>query len=188
LEVVMRGKLKFVDGKTGTWGFIVPDDGSPDLHFYQRDVVGKTLLRTQAGVELDFDIDEGPSGRDARRVRLVEIDQQGETDQAAISPTPAPIPEPRTFVPASTPGDELSQWAYMVFVQFVSKAGRTVPSDLIALANMALEERWYFGATPDPRHPYPILENYLKFTFFRLRREGKVSEATGPAGKWAAFV
>lgn len=85
----MRGKLKFVDGKTGTWGFIVPDDGSPDLHFIQRDVVGKTLVRTQAGVELEFDIDEEASGRKARRVRVLEVEQQPETDQAT-SPTPAP--------------------------------------------------------------------------------------------------
>jgi len=180
----MKGKLKFVDGKTGTWGFIIPDDGSPDLHFVQRDVDGSPLSRSQAGVELEFDIDEEPTGRHARRVRVSGAGQLASTNQDA---SPAPIPEPRPFVPRLSPGDELSQWAYMVFHEFVAKDGRTVPSDLPSLANMALEENWYFGPTPDPNNPYPILENYLKFTFFRLRREGKVGEATGPNGKWAAF-
>ena len=72
----MRGKLKFVDGKTGNWGFIIPDDGSPDLHFVQRDVVGRLLAREQAGVELEFDIDDSSSGRSAKRVRLVETGGQ----------------------------------------------------------------------------------------------------------------
>lgn len=184
----MRGKLKFVDGKTGNWGFIIPDDGSPDLHFVQREVAGRPLVRDQAGVELEFDVDEGVSGRCAKRVRLVSSETAApEKADQSTSPTPAPIPEPRTFVPASAPGDELSQWTYLVFVQFTAKSGKVIPSDLAALANMALEERWFFGTTSDPRHPFPILENYLKFTFFRLRREGKVAEATSPSGKWAAF-
>ena len=184
----MRGKLKFVDGKTGTWGFIVPDDGGLDVHFVQRDVSGQALAREQAGVELEFDLDEGSSGRHVRKVKMVGADggQPSEAD-TSTSPAPAPIPEPRVYVPASTPGDELSQWTYLVFVKFTSKSGKPIPSDLATLANMALEERWFFGATPDERHPFPILENYLKFTFFRLRREGEVVEATSPAGKWAAF-
>lgn len=180
----MKGKLKFVDGKTGSWGFIIPADGSPDLHFVQRDVGGGPLVRSQAGVDLEFDIDEDASGRHARRVRLVDTLQP---EAAQSDASPAPIPEPRPFVPRSSPGDELSQWAYMVFHDFVSGSGRTVLSDLPQLAKMALDERWYFGAAADPRNPYPILENYLKFTFFRLRREGKVAEVVSSGGKWAVF-
>lgn len=180
----MKGKLKFVDGKTGNWGFIIPDDGSPDLHFVQRDVGGGPLVRSQAGVDLEFDLDEDASGRHARRVRLVGAVQP---ESAPPDASPAPIPEPRPFVPRSSPGDELSQWAYMVFHDFVSRDGRTVPSDLPELATMALEERWYFGAAPDPGNPYPILENYVKFTFFRLRREGKVAEVVSSGVKWAVF-
>lgn len=180
----MKGKLKFVDGKTGNWGFIIPDDGSPDLHFVQRDVGGGPLVRSQAGVDLEFDIDEDASGRQARRVRLVDTVQP---EPAHPDESPAPIPEPRAFAPRSSPGDELSQWAYMVFHDFVSRDGRTVPSDLPQLAKMALEERWYFGAAPDPDNPHPILENYLKFTFFRLRRDGKVAEVVSSGVKWAVF-
>lgn len=180
----MKGSLKFVDGKTGNWGFIIPEDGSPDLHFNQRDVLNGPLLRSQAGVELEFDVDEEPSGRHARRVRLVNAPP---AEGPVADETPAPIPEPRAFVPRATPGDELSQWAYMVFHDFVAKSGKRICSDLPSLAEMALEERWYFGSAPDPDNPLPILENYIKFTFFRLRRENKVTEASGSRGKWAAF-
>lgn len=181
----MRGKLKFVDGKTSAWGILIPDDGSPDVHFAQRDVIGAALVRTQAGVELDFDIDEETSGRHARRIRLITASSSDTS--VAEDASPAPIPEPRPYVPRASPGDELSQWAYMVFADYVAKDGRRIPSDLPLLANMALEERWFFGAAPDTRNPYPILENYLKFTFFRLRRENKVAESSAAAGKWSAF-
>lgn len=38
------------------------------------------------------------------------------------------------------------------------------------LKNMALKERWYYK-TQNPSNPYPILSNYLIYTFYRLSRE-----------------
>lgn len=182
----MRGKLKFVDAKSGKWGFIVPDDGGPDVHFVQRDVVDGPLEALQAGADLEFDLEDGTPRRSARKVRLVSA-KDADTAEGVVSPAPAPIPAPRPRPTSATPGDELSQWTYLVFVSYVAGNGTRVPSALAALAEMALEEHWYFGASPDPRNPYPILENYLKYTFFRLRREGKVVERTLAAEKWAAF-
>jgi cold shock CspA family protein len=179
----MKGKLKFVDAKSGNWGFIMPDDGSPDVHFAQRDVINGPLHRSQAGIELEFEIREDAGKRQACRIRLIET----APPSAEEIESPAPIPEQRSFMPRISPGDELSQWTYMVFREYVSRDGRTVPSDLPQLASMALEERWFFGPTPDPRNPYPILENYLKFTFFRLLREGKVAETTSSGRKWAVI-
>lgn len=183
---IMRGKLKFVDAKTGTWGFVIPDDGTPDAHFSQRDVLNGPLKGSQAGCDLEFDIEDGQPHRHARRLRVVSA-EDADTAEGVVSPAPAPIPAPRTQATPGAPGDELSQWAFMVFVSFVAQSGREIPSALVELADMALEERWYFGIAPDPRNPYPILENYIKYTFFRLRREGKISEATLRAERWAAF-
>ncbi len=181
----MRGQLKFVDGKTGQWGFIVPEDGTTDVHFTQKDVLSGPLLRTHAGQELDFDIEEDGAKRHARNVRLVSATQ---SESAPPAPSePAPIPAPRPRPPATTPGDELSQWAFMVFSEFATRDGRTVQSVLPGLSRMALEERWYFGEEPDPANPFPILENYLRFTFFRVKREGKVAEVDGASGRWATF-
>ena len=53
----MRGQLKFVDGKTGDWGFIVPEDGTADLHFVQKDVVCAALTRADAGADGEFELE-----------------------------------------------------------------------------------------------------------------------------------
>jgi cold shock CspA family protein len=153
----MRGQMKFVDGKTGSWGFIIPEDGGADVHFANKDVVGASLTRSDAGSELEFDVEEDASGRrHARNVRLVAV-ETGVTAPGGPSPTPAPIPTPRSAVSGAIPGDELSQWAFMVFADFTARDGRTVKSVLPGLAKMALEERWYFGKEQDPHNPFPIL-------------------------------
>lgn len=46
------------------------------------------------------------------------------------------------------------------------------------LAELALPEQWYFGGSPPPSFRYPILKNYLEYTFIRLQREGKVFVST----------
>lgn len=39
------------------------------------------------------------------------------------------------------------------------------------LKNLGLNERWFYNQQ-NPRQPYPILVNYLKYTFYRLKQEG----------------
>lgn len=39
------------------------------------------------------------------------------------------------------------------------------------LEKLCLKERWYYNQQ-NPKQPYPILVNYLKYTFYRLRQEG----------------
>jgi cold shock CspA family protein len=187
----MRGELKFVDGKTELWGFIVPEDGGTDIHFEQKNVVGGKLTRSHAGHELEFDVVEDRSGRHAKNIRLIAVESDM-TDHEAVTPIPAPIPMPRSAPSGAFFSDELTQWAFIIFRDTTSRDGKTFRSVLPNLVEKALDEHWYFGKKPDPRHPYPILENYLKFTFFRLRRENKIVESTvlipsGQTRKWAAF-
>ena len=54
----------------------------------------------------------------------------------------------------------LMEWAYMGDFKKV----------IIDLKNMALKERWYYKKQ-DLANPYPILTNYLKYTFIRLLKE-----------------
>lgn len=60
----------------------------------------------------------------------------------------------------STPTN-LMEWAYMGDFKKV----------ILDLKKMALKERWYYK-NQDPANPYPILTNYLKYTFIRLLKEG----------------
>ncbi len=60
------------------------------------------------------------------------------------------------------------------------------------LAELALPERWYYGDSEelvDAKNKYPILKNYLIYTFMRLCHEGKVMLATDPqtGEEYAAF-
>ena len=60
------------------------------------------------------------------------------------------------------------------------------------LADLALSERWYYGDSEDladAKNKYPILKNYLIYTFMRLCHEGKVMLATDPqtGEEYAAF-
>ena len=72
----------------------------------------------------------------------------------------------RKYVPRTVghPGNELTRWAYLVHI----------PTMLEQLAGMAQSEEWTLPGSNDD--DYGILMNYLKYTFVRLRREGKVLE------------
>ena len=72
----------------------------------------------------------------------------------------------------NTASNSLMQWAWM-------RDFRQVVSDLNKLT---LKERWYYKKQ-NPSYPYPILSQYLKYTFFRLSKESKVKIE----GSYAAF-
>lgn len=57
----------------------------------------------------------------------------------------------------------LMEWAYMGDFQVA----------ITKLKNLALEERWYYERQ-NPSYPYPILSNYLKYTFVRLIKQNRV--------------
>lgn len=58
-----------------------------------------------------------------------------------------------------------------------------------SLAELALTEQWYYGATPPDGDEYPILKNYLLYTFKRLCYENKVLIRVDPDRneEYAAF-
>jgi hypothetical protein len=77
-----------------------------------------------------------------------------------------------------TQTDDLFEYAYL----------GDVAANIDWLANLAASEDWeYHHVTPDPSRPprisHPALVNYLRYTFKRLREEGKVVEQ----GDSAAF-
>jgi hypothetical protein len=73
------------------------------------------------------------------------------------------------------------------YVEFRSRSGKQYTSALELLAEMAIEERWFFGTDPNPRNEYPILDNYLTYTFFKLKQEKRVLEFKDGNVGWATF-
>jgi hypothetical protein len=84
--------------------------------------------------------------------------------------TPTPVIEsPKTKTPkvenAAKSRPSLLQWAWMGDFKYT----------LRVLSEFALPEQWYYGHTRRTDY-YPILGNYLIYTFFRLQKENKVRE------------
>ena len=178
----MLGQIKFVDVKSSKWGYIIPDDGSADVRFQQHDAVGRELTPADAGADVEFDLHEDGEKRNANRIRVLGQDFS-QKKSVVPSPEPAAIPAPRVTGRATAQSHELSKWAFIVFSEFKNRDGITFYSVLPDLATMALKEQWFFGEKPQPGNEFPILENYLKYTYLRLRKEGKVLEEK----IWASF-
>lgn len=162
----MRGNIKFVDAKTGKWGFIVPEDGGEDIHFTLTDCIGQRPSVRDGGLEVEFELDLDNGERHARSVKLVN--PPSIVDQGDI---------------LEKPGEALLRWAFVPFVRFTDRRGHEYSSALEYLAEIVLEEKWFFGQSPKRGNPHVILKNYLTYTFYKLQKEEKITESR----KWAAF-
>jgi hypothetical protein len=195
-----RGNIKFVDRRTGTWGYIIPEDGSRDIRFEIENCEGLRPSARDAQREVEFILDAGPPPV-ARRIRLIGDPtpqpvvnfQRPTTDRPAAAHRNASFRRPSG--PGKVLGEALTQWAFVPFVPFEHIDRHRYSSVLELLAGRALHERWHTGAgEPDPTQPFPILESYLRYTFYRLQREdnfygpgSKIFENTVGRDAWAVF-
>src|SRR5207244_426265 len=127
----MKGKIKFLDAKTGRWGFIVPDEpGETDVHFQVEDFVGEQPTRDDPGRVVEFELEVIGQSRKAKRVHL-------RTPVASATPTASRAPRP-------SPGEALKRWAYVPFVPFTHRDRTEYSSVLEYLSQIALPEKWHF--------------------------------------------
>jgi len=167
----VRGEIKFVDARTGQWGYLIPDDETDEVRFQLVDFSEPKPSREDAGKSVEFSLYVDPQGRrHARHARILEPSAGGSS-----------------FSPMQVPGKELLNWAYVPYTPFRAPNGADHDSALALLAGLALPEVWHFGESQDASNPYPILDNYLRYTFCRLRREGKVAESRDKGKALAAF-
>jgi hypothetical protein len=159
----VRGTIKFVDGKTGQWGFIVREDGGPDVHFSVGDFLVDPPWTDDRGAQVSFEI-EGQERQ--RAVRIVS------------NLSPGPIQPSKVL---GNPGRAFPAWACVPQTPFVHRDGRRYSSVYELLALSALQERWQFGDDGDgSAQAYPILRNYITYTFYRLQStEGIVTSPQG---------
>ncbi len=101
----------------------------------------------------------------------------GKTDPTAAKKRPAMV----------RPGEALKHWSFVPFVEFRARNGKQYSSALELLAELAIDERWFFGAHPNRRNAYPILDSHLTYTFFRLKQEKRVLEFKAGSVGWATF-
>jgi hypothetical protein len=88
----------------------------------------------------------------------------------AVPSTSPPRPIQRPQVRVSLKPNDLPFWKYAYIP--------TRNDTLEELATLALKENWYFGSHRPAGFQYPILDNYLTYTFLRLQHEKKVLVST----------
>ncbi len=166
----MHGNIKFVDAKTGQWGFIVRQDGGPDVHFSVGDFLADPPWIDDKGAEVAFEI-------------------EGQERQRAVQIIPTLSPGPmQPFRLPGNPGRAFPNWASVPQTPFVHRDGRRYTSVYQLLAHTALDERWHFGDDSGVgAFEYPILRNYIVYTFYRLQSTNRISVSSRDDEAWAAF-
>jgi cold shock CspA family protein len=209
MEGVFKG---WITGKP--FGFIVNDDGSPDVFLHQSNVASLQLM---AGARVAFDVEQTDKGLSATSVTLVAAAQRrkgqikfwNERGFGFIQPSDgsADVFVPVTAVPAGE-GGYLSDGQIVEFSPIfgnkgveagdLAVVGWAKPSDhltafadmggpgwLTPLAALAEDEPWEYKHAP-ASEPLPILRSYIKYTYRRLE-EMTGGVAISGDGQAAAF-
>jgi cold shock CspA family protein len=64
----VQGKVKWFNETKG-FGFITPDDGGRDLFCHQSQIQMEGFRTLREGQRVEFDVEEGPKGPAAKRVK-----------------------------------------------------------------------------------------------------------------------
>jgi CspA family cold shock protein len=65
-----EGTVKWFDASKG-FGFITPDDGTPDVFAHFSSIEGSGYRELTEGQKVEFDSEQGPKGPQAKRVRAL---------------------------------------------------------------------------------------------------------------------
>jgi len=141
------------------WGYIQPDDGTKDVYVHWTDLQRAGLSGLTQGQRVDFDAYEQADGK-GPRVKRIAVREQPDSVEKEPHATALPLRE-------QSPGTALVTWAYLpgLLTEVVTD-----------LKTKALPERWTFAAVPNPAAPFPILYNYLRYTFAKLFLEQERGE------------
>ena len=66
----MQGKVKWFN-RTKGYGFIVPEDGSPDVFVHYSDITGDGFKSLNDGDPVEYEVADGQKGPKATDVRIV---------------------------------------------------------------------------------------------------------------------
>jgi CspA family cold shock protein len=64
------GTVKWFSDEKG-YGFITPDDGGNDLFVHHSGIAGAGFKSLAEGAKVEFEVQEGPKGRNAVDVRVI---------------------------------------------------------------------------------------------------------------------
>ena len=189
----MKGTIKFVDAKTEEWGYILPDDKGEEVRFDVKDFKGNKPTQND---RVEFGVVRRAGKRHALSPKLLESPHETKLPIKSLFRNKLPklwktsSKNSKSYsYNDSSPKlrDAILQWADFPLKRFTAEDGSKYSSGIHYLAKLALPEKWHFGKKRNPRDPYPILENYLRFTFYRLKKEDKIIENIKARPGWASF-
>jgi len=67
-HIMAEGTVKWFNSTKG-FGFITPDDGTPDVFAHFSSIEGTGYRELVEGQKVDYDVEQGPKGLQATRVR-----------------------------------------------------------------------------------------------------------------------
>ena len=67
-NIVAKGKVKWFNERKG-YGFIIPDEGGPELFVHHSNVAAKGARSLQDGQAVEYDVAQGKKGPEATNVR-----------------------------------------------------------------------------------------------------------------------
>src|SRR5947209_2331231 len=196
------GKVKRFDGEKG-FGFITPDEGGGDIFVHLTGIQGSGFKMLFPGEAVLFEIGEAQGRRQALYVRpapvpvlngkILSYDEDDE--RGMIQPNEGG--DVVVFHATGVVDKDLADYDKGEVVKFrkvesdagpiavrVTRLDRRKPLESFAdlsnldrllpkLAEKAAPEEWNFRLRP-LEFPYPILENYLFYTFKRVKQEEKI--------------
>lgn len=65
----MKGTVRWFDARRG-FGFIIPDEGGPDVFLYRTVLRASRLKRLDPDQRVDYEVEETPRGRKATLIKL----------------------------------------------------------------------------------------------------------------------
>ena len=69
-DIVAKGKVKWFNESRG-YGFIIPDDGGPDLFVHHSNITAEGVQSLRDGQEVEYEVGQGKKGPEATNVRPV---------------------------------------------------------------------------------------------------------------------
>jgi cold shock protein len=69
-NIMAEGTVKWFNATKG-FGFITPDDGTPDVFAHFSAIEGNGYRELIEGQKVDFEAEQGPKGLQAKRVRAL---------------------------------------------------------------------------------------------------------------------